>query len=1300
MIKGKTRSITAKMLLVLATALLAWSSFAPTLAFASSGAKSSVGGGSGSFASASGGPTTYLNAMSSFSKLGEIDVEGHIGNAASLVGFVDITEEPYTEWAKGDSSKGTGGFYVLLSGDVNEVQSYSYAAFQGDSDTEKALSGYMRYGQFLNNAGFDKVGKEGDIARRVSGTVLTGAWVLGSLADSLMKWGLIALHATNPFGMLADGFGLIAPKGAHAGQPAFSTNTGDLPVEGYTFNGQSSGSFFTETLGGVSAWVTSVYNFFRSLGVWVVAPLIVAFAAFTTMWRAGRGRQDPDGDQRWKNVLIRLTAIVVIVPFLGMLYTVTLNTLVEQFVTGNTQVANAQTKFDKDSIVSSSAANTLMYHTLVDFEGWVDNSQLGVPADAGAFSLTVSEGGKTYTIGDETWGTLRQSAGAINGMTYSSDALKRNDLWVKGGSVELAPKAEVIAYSPTAERTDQDYISSLLSRYSAGEIYRASTFESKVKGAITDEKVRAQMLEWLRLVAEPSNFAEKLSVKSSMEKSADIKDKGYFKGEPLSRVLSMTQTELEEFAKELDEMMQKIAQGDATNADLMDLIDKHNERERQAQAAAGLTNSSGNATGIDQIPWLSDGALKVQFTPSGSNKVDGTYVFSGGGTAAEYGLSTLGMYNYLNSAFSANGISVYGDDLVASQARTYHYNVNAWGSGLLCIVNILNTGAMLFCFAVLSLAYGLGLFVSNLKRGFHALMAMPVAMMGVMASIARAIFLVLAMIAELFITLVLYTVMRDFLLALNDATINIFEKFFGTVGSGGVGVVTGLMLGTLMSVIFIALALSARKVAVGTINELVSGLIEKFTAAKPGADVKAGGGAILAGAALAGGAMGGPAIASAAGMAPAMAGNAYLNSDANADANADGAENVTGEKDSSSEDSKMEEKGSSVEGESRHSQSGGAGADGNNGNVAAGVLGANAGSAVADSVSLAGVGADGAVNPNSASDADSMAIGGDNNASSNSDANGAGGTGYGDGTGHGDGTGYGSGQGEGQGHGTGYGSGDLSSMATSGPVVAPAAATQAQGGDSQSSSGSDSSSTGNDGAGGANGPGGGETPNVTVAGQDGNSSASAPYMNQTSIQEGGKTDSNVQQASESNTQNESSNETGGSTQTTDVEGQTSNYSGAGADAAENPGAGASGSGAANTASTNTIESSAAPAGVPSGVSVGGYALNSSTVSALREGRGAAGAVAAGSAAGGTVEKGSAAKMAQATGSSGESPVSGKPAGGSQIDDSRKKADISKAARSKGEGSVSDGSGQGGVVQKSKDLNGSDAVNSPSGGGAR
>lgn len=246
------------------------------------------------------------------------------------------------------------------------------------------------------------------------------------------------------------------------------------------------------------------------------------------------------------------------------------------------------------------------------------------------------------------------------------------------------------------------------------------------------------------------------------------------------------------------------------------------------------------------------------------------------GMPLQCNMSTLAMYNYLNSSFGSDSMTMYSSKQASSSAtREMHKAVTQVGTAPTSALYWLNSFLLLGSFVVLGLAYMFSMLFSNIRRGFQLMTAIPFATIGALPGIAKVIIYSAAMVLEIVLTLFLYRFMQTFLISVPQ----IVEMPFLAMVKGdslaaqlirsnlqvsGALVMLLTVISILALVIFTVVALRVRSTVIKAVNEVVSKLVNKFLDTEVGPSAGgsalknlAGGAAQGAGMAVANKAMGG-----------------------------------------------------------------------------------------------------------------------------------------------------------------------------------------------------------------------------------------------------------------------------------------------------------------------------------------------------------------------------------------------------------------------------------------------------------
>lgn len=318
------------------------------------------------------------------------------------------------------------------------------------------------------------------------------------------------------------------------------------------------------------------------------------------------------------------------------------------------------------------------------------------------------------------------------------------------------------------------------------------------------------------------------------------------------------------------------------------------------------------------------------------------------GVKMKGGLSTLGMYNYLNTTFTPATVTVYSNNKASSKViRDAHRSVSLVGQGLMAPMNYLS-GLILFgLIGTIGIGYGIGMLVGNLKRTVRLIVAVPFAVTGSLKMAARLVTIVGMMVVEIMGTIIMYFVVMQMIYGVNKVVTLTFTdliKGLDYVGAIGLPVVNGfvfqLFLVSVFTIIinvwFLIMALRLRKSVLKALNEWMASVVDRIfmTGGPQGGGIaqsvnndnrssQKGAGPVAAGAAgMAGGAALGASMS-----AKSKGGDNGVHGEKGvtiAGTEEGGAQNASGEQ------TDIEEEGTGIEGSERQ-ETGSDGADGANG---------------------------------------------------------------------------------------------------------------------------------------------------------------------------------------------------------------------------------------------------------------------------------------------------------------------------------------------------------------------------------
>lgn len=213
----------------------------------------------------------------------------------------------------------------------------------------------------------------------------------------------------------------------------------------------------------------------------------------------------------------------------------------------------------------------------------------------------------------------------------------------------------------------------------------------------------------------------------------------------------------------------------------------------------------------------------------------GAFVLQGTGPE-NANLSPLAMYNYLNTSFDKNALTVYSSSNAVSKAtREYHGSVNLVGSSGVNWLYWLNSSVTLLCFVVLGLGYAFGMLTGAIKNSLHIISAVPFATIGSLAGIAKVLIYTFTMITEIIGTMFIYRLVQEFIVSVPSIFEGGLEHMYNSLGgfgdflrnSGYVTLFTAIVSTVVLLVLTVKM-LRFRGAFVKGLNEAVTKIVDKF----------------------------------------------------------------------------------------------------------------------------------------------------------------------------------------------------------------------------------------------------------------------------------------------------------------------------------------------------------------------------------------------------------------------------------------------------------------------------------------
>lgn len=214
------------------------------------------------------------------------------------------------------------------------------------------------------------------------------------------------------------------------------------------------------------------------------------------------------------------------------------------------------------------------------------------------------------------------------------------------------------------------------------------------------------------------------------------------------------------------------------------------------------------------------------------------YEVSASGKTGEFtskgqkGLSTMSMYNYLNSQFGRNSVTMYSTDSSSDFVRKSHFSVNLIGNGLMSALYWFNALLMLASLSVVGIFYAFGMLIGVVKRSLKFISSVPFALLGSIKAGARIITYVVMMIVEIIGTLFVYSLVSQILLSFSTIVEGGLYKALLGVGFAAAFLPAFNILMQILSIILLiwllVMALRLRKSFCKSVDEAASAIIDKF----------------------------------------------------------------------------------------------------------------------------------------------------------------------------------------------------------------------------------------------------------------------------------------------------------------------------------------------------------------------------------------------------------------------------------------------------------------------------------------
>lgn len=447
-------------------------------------------------------------------------------------------------------------------------------------------------------------------------------------------------------------------------------------------------------------------------------------------------------------------------------------------------------QFDDSMFGQHSGPTRVVLSTYVDFEDWAMNQRLAIPENAD-ISWSGQEAGASSMM------NARTTALAIN--AASNSEFSQIQVGESGTSADEAWNAGTGDFSGAVAEDDATQgsdagsilaVLGLLNNYISGTEVSAADFESGVKSEITR--------------TDTVKDKDKQAWFDDSGSYGDVKDLGK-KGDPV---------------KPNEHPVISVAPGEGLQAELVE---------------------------------ADDGSSSVyEFTTSDAARRSCHFqVVDEDGNAAACNLAPLAMYNYLNTGFGPDAMTMYSSNNATSGfTRENHMAVSQVGTGPVKVTFWSNTVVILGVIVLLGFSYAFGMLFGAIKRVIGLVGAIPLATLGSLGQIAKLVIYATVLILEVLVTLFLYQFVSEIILVLPSLITGPMSSFLGNgslLGSrilGTVAIVVLTLLSTLFILVIAFALMRARKVVLTVIDEQVTKYVNRFmeTEAAPTGAGQLGGG--------------------------------------------------------------------------------------------------------------------------------------------------------------------------------------------------------------------------------------------------------------------------------------------------------------------------------------------------------------------------------------------------------------------------------------------------------------------------
>lgn len=193
-------------------------------------------------------------------------------------------------------------------------------------------------------------------------------------------------------------------------------------------------------------------------------------------------------------------------------------------------------------------------------------------------------------------------------------------------------------------------------------------------------------------------------------------------------------------------------------------------------------------------------------------------------------MSAIAMYNYLSTKFDKTNLVVFSNEKASSGlVREHHLSVNLVGSGFQSFFIWLDLIMSMVVLIIVGFYYAIGILINNISRMMQIVLAVPFAAVGMLGQIAKVVGYTAVMIAEVLISMLVYSVVVSVIMDFNNIITGVVRPLVDTIP------VVGHIISILLIIIKVVLlfwftgkAIRIRGHIVKAFSDATTQVIDKF----------------------------------------------------------------------------------------------------------------------------------------------------------------------------------------------------------------------------------------------------------------------------------------------------------------------------------------------------------------------------------------------------------------------------------------------------------------------------------------